>query len=441
MFIVICHPSVDGDGVNLLAEAPPPTLSPSPETVGVELSEPENSESFHDALFAPTENRDTDQVTMRFVRGVDEALSSLSEPESESDSLTEKVYNGDPFYEPGYPGGGTRPLKQSDVSFDAHAFENILGPGAYIVLFLYWFVSHKIHLLTSVPSKDMMKYLLAVYKMTLDCPFSNRIHTLDALQMAIVTSASFQSNPHSARLMPPIVRFILLLAVVSRNIDRPGISLDYAHNTWNSVVVMHGPVAPFEKQACLVALHLLTHTGILGHMRRGSTILFREAVVATNSRNIQPLRYIVRRRTFSVPYREFGTTDLVPSALLRPDSDLGRTQTLILKVLALTASIGNAARPWQTTQRFGRNRTRQSFGSGCLESEAGLVVPPRRCMDRDPEFICSTCQLEFCRERVVPFLDAVQGMAMRHRLVCLERTFAVLLRQARRNQSHWEECQ
>ncbi|GCA62735.1 hypothetical protein KIPB_005442 [Kipferlia bialata] len=94
----------------------------------------------------------------------------------------------------------------------------------------------------------MTAYLQYVARFSHDCPFTNPIHTLDMLQMAVVASSGFHLQQHTATLMTPSLRFLLLLAVVSRNVDRHGFSVDYIANTMHPLACLHGKEAPYEKQ-------------------------------------------------------------------------------------------------------------------------------------------------------------------------------------------------
>ncbi|GIQ80001.1 hypothetical protein KIPB_000721 [Kipferlia bialata] len=136
----------------------------------------------------------------------------------------------------------------TDMNFDAHSFEECVGPGSFIFLFLFVFVRHKYHELTKCTLKDMTGYLLYVRSLTHHCPFTNWVHTLDMLQIAVVASSRFHTQPHTATLMTPTCRFLLLLGVVSRNIDRAGFSRDYIVNTMHPLASLHGSEAPYENQ-------------------------------------------------------------------------------------------------------------------------------------------------------------------------------------------------
>ncbi|GIQ80000.1 hypothetical protein KIPB_000720 [Kipferlia bialata] len=307
----------------------------------------------------------------------------------------------------------------TSIEFDAHSFEESVGAGSFIYLFLYVFVVHKYHVLTQCTLKDVAEYLLYVRSLSHHCPFTNWVHTLDMLQIAVEASSRFHTQPHTAALMTPTCRFLLLLAVVSRNIDRAGFSRDYIANTMHPLASLHGSEAPYENQASSVMLSLLRHFGLLRKLPLWTEPYLQDIVRSTNVPSIDSLRYIVRGSCVCerVPGAgPAGDTHELLRSLHHPESVDSKGQLLLGKVIAAVATIG----------------------SGVVEAKAGLIVPLRRKTLVDPKIIMYTCQLEFSRDTVIPYLASVRRLSLRDKIECLAAVMLPLLKQAIANRDMWE---
>ncbi|GIQ79549.1 hypothetical protein KIPB_000207 [Kipferlia bialata] len=325
------------------------------------------------------------------------------------------------------------------VRFDAECFDAKMGGFGAGYLFLYVILTNKLPERLGLNTRDWMAFLFSVHQNTHKAPFTNTVHTLDALQMAIALT-----NYTGPVQMSPVLRLLLLVAVYCRNLDRPGLSQDYIVDTNHCLSVVHGRKMPFEKQACAVAIKLMRHHGILRSLPTGSEDFICRTIIATHKDNVQSLSFLAIRATLP-PRDPSESQKTCPVALVSPDSALGQFQTLVVQCLAVTSLMGNTARPWEVAKRFGHARMKQGFGSGLLEAAAGCIVPYRRnMMAGSPSVTAQVCQAAYIRDTVGPYLAAIHQMAsilpksvtLRDgRLVLM---IHALLQQAAQNYRHWE---
>ncbi|GIQ82842.1 hypothetical protein KIPB_004056 [Kipferlia bialata] len=322
----------------------------------------------------------------------------------------------------------------SDVAFDAHAFDALMDGYGFVYLFLHVYVTCLEEEL-NVARKDMVRFLLSVHKSIHQCPFTNTVQTLDALQMAIVLSGLYPGCSEEI-LMPPVARLLLLLAVTCTNCDNPGYSTEYVTMSNHPICTVHGSVAPLEKQAFSVTLHLLEECGILSWLPSGASTFIRDAILVTNSENdyrpgyIPPLDTLVQSTT--------ANESILPSAIVSPFSEVGIAQRETCYTIAKLARMGNTLRPWEVSQRFGLAKMRQGYGSGVLEAEAGLLVPPRRNMLwGKARLTAQMCQTAFIRDTVGPYLAYMHRANTVAGIECTEGVLDTLLRQALENHTRW----
>ncbi|GIQ81471.1 hypothetical protein KIPB_002431 [Kipferlia bialata] len=327
------------------------------------------------------------------------------------------------------------------TGFDAYAFNSMTGGFGFGFLFMYLFSAFGWSDHTGVTLQALTGFLLSVDKNTRSCPFNNHLHVLDALQMAILMTHGTAATPAGRRLMDPLLRLLLLISVVSLDIDHPGLSTDYLVETGHPVTVLHGRTVPLLKQALSLSLSFLHHHRILAVLPSMSSNLVAHIMLATSRHNLTSLGYKAQRSTLPkdilLTASDAEGRSACPAALVAPGASDTQLQILRLHVVATFARIANAARPWKVAKRFGKSCMRQGFGSGTLEREAGMLVPPRRSIEQDPVMTTRLCQAAFLRDRVAPFLGALHQM---NENFLLDNTVVdTLLRQAADNYQRWAD--
>ncbi|GIQ85717.1 hypothetical protein KIPB_007432 [Kipferlia bialata] len=228
-------------------------------------------------------------------------------------------------------------------SFNAFEFDSKCGGFGFGYMMAFVHLKHNYTDSTRVGVLELMEFLFTVYTNieSHGAPFTNSIHTLDSLQTAVYLSATCTDG-----LMPPVLRLMLLLAVVSRNLDRPGLAEDYIVGTSHTLTTLHGYYKPYEKQARALSLVYLRQSGVLQVLPNGSDAFIGDVILATHPSDLTSLGFMAQR---SVGHRapDAEEQSFIPTALVSPDSPFGKMQRLVCHTIASACLMCNAAREWK----------------------------------------------------------------------------------------------
>lgn len=210
-------------------------------------------------------------------------------------------------------------------------------------------------------------------------PYHNFCHAVDVLHTMWRLGALMAWE----RVLPPMVRFALLVAALAHDLGHPGFSNVFLIDVRDEVACRFNDLSPLENMHCsrLFEITQQDRCNVFGHLAPREFQSIRKLIVdavlhtdvARHDGVSTDLEALYRNNVEAFD----DTANAGQSSLTKAAQDLlglEENRSLLARVLLLAADLSNQTKPWRLASRWGELMQEELFAQGDRERSLGLPV-------------------------------------------------------------------